>query len=159
MPKSGAERSQTYYRRNKDKIFARRKNAEYLVAQKQHVKKWKDKNPYGFKADGLTEIECLQKYLWLKAKLRAKKFNRIFTILPEDIFIPEVCPILGIKLARNINGPKANSLSLDRINNALGYTKENIGVISYAANKLKSNHTCDTVKKLLEWMEQSPPTQ
>lgn len=79
--------------------------------------------------------------IWKGAKQRASKKNLEFTITPEDIIIPEHCPILGFELIRNKKVAKYNSPSLDRIDNTKGYTKENIQIISNRANILKSNGT------------------
>ena len=79
----------------------------------------------------------------MNAKSRAKKFHLEFDSSPVDILIPEYCPILGIKLevADGKQGP--SSPSLDRIDSLRGYVRGNIRVISWRANKLKSDATPD----------------
>jgi hypothetical protein len=81
-----------------------------------------------------------EKYLWKQAKHRAKwDYNNMeFSISVEDIIIPEKCPYLGTSFDLT---DKEFSPSLDRIDSAKGYTKENIMVISYKANRMKSNAT------------------
>ena len=77
------------------------------------------------------------------SKQRAKRTNIEHTITPEDIIIPDYCPVLNIKLDvgdRKIHG---NAPSIDRIDNNKGYTKENIMIISNRANMLKNNATLD----------------
>ena len=73
------------------------------------------------------------------AKNRIKKLP--FNIEITDIIIPEICPVLGIKIEINEGKYKDNSPSLDRINNSLGYIKGNISIISWRANKLKNDGT------------------
>lgn len=80
------------------------------------------------------------KYLYKQAKHRAKwDYDNIeFSISIEDIKIPETCPYLGVKLDTS---NKDTSPSLDRIDSSKGYTKDNIQVISYKANRMKSDAT------------------
>jgi hypothetical protein len=84
--------------------------------------------------------EYPEKYLWKQAKHRAKwDYNDLeFTITQEDIVIPDRCPYLGTTFDTT---DKELSPSLDRIDSSKGYTKDNIRVISYKANRMKSNAT------------------
>lgn len=98
------------------------------------------------------------KLLWESSRNRAREHNRYsdrkieFNIKPEDIKVPEVCPVLGIRLQFNNGeaGCKGNRFndhtpSLDRIDSSKGYLPDNIIVISWRANRIK----CDaTVKEL-----------
>lgn len=59
--------------------------------------------------------------------------------LVEDIIIPKICPLLGLKLSYEDFGIRYNSPFLDRKDPNNGYTKENIGVISSRANLLKND--------------------
>ena len=79
-----------------------------------------------------------EKRLLCWAKSRAIKNNLPFNIDESDIFIPEFCPLIGIKLER---GSKIHNSSptLDKIIPELGYVKGNVWVISWKANRLKSN--------------------
>lgn len=79
--------------------------------------------------------------LYEYARARARKKNIEFDITPDDIVIPEYCPLLGITLNTNVDdcGMRDYSPSLDRINPHKGYMKGNIWVISYRANTIKSN--------------------
>lgn len=76
------------------------------------------------------------KYLWIRAKSRAKQKGLIFNIMPQDIIIPEKCPLLDVVFDTNRYSP-----SLDRIDNTKGYTKDNIQVISRLANTIKLDCT------------------
>lgn len=94
---------------------------------KRHMRKRRESNP--------------QLYLWQKARDRVKyEYAREFTITPEDIIIPALCPFLGIEL--NSGDPDAWA-SLDRIDSSKGYTKDNIQVISLLANQMKNRATKD----------------
>ena len=94
-----------------------------------------------------------ERRLFLSARERARKHGVPCTIKHTDIVIPTHCPILGIELKRNKKGkgPISSSPSLDRIIPELGYTAENILVISHRANQLKNNATREEIKKLYDW--------
>ena len=80
--------------------------------------------------------------LLVRARSRARVFEREFNITVEDIPIPVRCPVLGIPLVVRLGegkGPKYDSPSVDRIDSNLGYVKGNVRVISWRANTLKSN--------------------
>jgi hypothetical protein len=86
--------------------------------------------------------------LW-DAKRRAKKAGLPFDIQFDDIVIPDVCPLLGIKIERGAVGQPVNgSPSLDRIECSKGYVAGNVWVISHRANTLKSNATIEELLML-----------
>lgn len=99
-------------------------------------RRWTDKNP--------------KKAILHGAKSRAKRDGLPFNIDEEDINIPSDCPILGIPIQKNIgSGWHNNSLSLDRINNSLGYIKGNVRVISNRANRIKCDATLEELELVL----------
>ena len=93
-----------------------------------------------------------ERLMLARIKSRAKKLGIPFNITEEDINIPEVCPVLGVRLERQKgNGKHCNyTPSLDRIVPALGYIKGNVRVISNRANLLKSNATLEELTLVLE---------
>lgn len=84
----------------------------------------------------------------VNARWRAKRRDIPFTITVDDVHIPKRCPVLGIELVVSTKGRTDNSPSLDRINNSKGYIPGNIIVISWIANRLKSNATADQMLSL-----------
>ena len=87
---------------------------------------------------------------------RARSRNLDFDLTVEDIVIPENCPVLGIPLVLGRTGTVGandDSPRIDRFDNALGYVKGNIRVISTRANLLKRDATVDEVRRLLAYME------
>lgn len=94
--------------------------------------------------------------LFSAAKDRAKKKGLEFNLVPEDISIPEMCPILNIpiicKAGHGNPGGKMNSPSLDRIDNNKGYTKDNIQVISHQANSMKFTATKEHLLAFAKWV-------
>lgn len=77
-------------------------------------------------------------------KNNARRKNVENTLKLEDIVIPTHCPILGIELTNTMGkGRTGSNASIDRINPDLGYTPENIMIISDLANRMKQNATVD----------------
>lgn len=89
------------------------------------------------------------------AKQRALANGLPFDITVEDIFLPEFCPVLGIRLEFG-TGAKTGfhpaSPSIDRIVPERGYVRGNIAVISMRANKLKSDATTSELERISAWM-------
>ena len=89
--------------------------------------------------------------LWNGAKTRAREKQLSFTIQPQDIKIPKICPLLNIPL---VSGSHSNaSPSLDRIECDKGYVPDNIWVISHKANTAKSNLSLSELKLLADNLE------
>ena len=99
----------------------------------------------------------LQYKMWGAAKHRAKKQGLPFNIKPQDIKIPEVCPLLGIPIVqRKGSGTNHGSPSLDRVIPSLGYVVGNIRVISAKANVMKNDASLQEVELLVKnWKEQT----
>jgi len=64
--------------------------------------------------------------LFKNAQARALRKGLEFTILKEHIIVPKECPILNIPIFTGTKGNYENSPSLDRFDNAGGYTPDNI---------------------------------
>lgn len=91
--------------------------------------------------------------MWRSAKKRAKHENLPFSIEVSDIFIPEVCPVLGIRFSLDNKVSANDSPSLDKIIPHLGYSKGNVKVISMKANRLKDNASVEELRKIVSYME------
>jgi hypothetical protein len=90
--------------------------------------------------------------MWQMAKHRAAEKGIPFSITVNDVVIPERCPMLNIPLFQANGVLHDNSPTLDRRNGAEGYVKGNIRVISYKANRSKSNLTLEEMKLMvLNW--------
>jgi hypothetical protein len=172
------EYSKQYYLKNKEKILARQKqnyeNNKDIF--KERARRYVAKNIEKVKAfrklyRQKASPEQIQK--WNKAredyvknnpqkriiaiiKSRAKQKNMDFNLEPEDIQIPELCPVFKIPLEKYITkgkyGPRYNSPSVDRIDNTKGYIKGNIQIISHKANSMKSNATPEQLLKFAYWV-------
>jgi hypothetical protein len=92
--------------------------------------------------------------LLISARRNAKARNLIFNLEISDFSeIPSICPVLKIPIFPNEKGRSDNSPSLDRINNKLGYIKGNVRIISYKANRLKSDMSIEECKLILKDLE------
>lgn len=89
-----------------------------------------------------------KRLLWA-AKKRAKERGLDYDLEESDIKVPTHCPYLGILLvnSRPRGDSRKDIASLDRIDNTKGYTKDNIEVISWLANTMKSNATVEQLQK------------
>lgn len=93
-----------------------------------------------------------QYYLWYVARTRSRQKGTEFTISKEDVAIPDICPILGLKLTKG-DGYLPNAMSLDRIDNNRGYIPGNVRVISRKANLLKSSLTLDVLENIIKYIK------
>ena len=90
--------------------------------------------------------ESYVKSMLSRCKARAVLKGLDFNITIDDIFIPEYCPVLNVKLELNQKqGGGDTSPALDRIDSSKGYIKGNVQVISSKANRIKSNATTEEV--------------
>lgn len=126
-----------------------------IEREREHVRKVQ-KDYYNKNKEKFIEyrIENLEYYLFISSKNRAKKKNIEFTITQEDIIIPDICPVFGVPLDRSA-ADRVYSPSIDRFDNDVGYTKDNIRIISTRANKLKNNATLEELKNIVEYLENS----
>lgn len=96
------------------------------------------------------------RYLHDSCKSRATRLGLDFNIEVSDIVVPDVCPILGIKLESGLGsgkrGPRKNSPTVDRIEAGLGYVKGNIRVVSALANGMKSSATPEELMLFAQWV-------
>jgi hypothetical protein len=86
---------------------------------------------------------------------RSIKKGLAFNLVAEEFLpIPTVCPLLGIPLFYTRNAITDNTPSFDRINPLLGYTKDNVWIISSKANRIKSNAQINEIELLLVNLKQ-----
>ena len=99
-------------------------------------------------------------YLITQAKNRAKKRNLLFdidvefllSIFPKD----RKCPIYKIDLFWGNDGTnnREHSPSLDRLDSEKGYTKDNIKIISWAANRDKKHLSISQLEAILKYLKE-----
>jgi hypothetical protein len=100
----------------------------------------------------------LQNMLWDSRK-RSKKKGIEHTLTYDDLikaFTP-ICPVTGVELLWKCGHgkPQENSPSLDRIDSTLGYTPDNIWIISYRINRIKNDATLEELQMLVRALSPS----
>ena len=89
-----------------------------------------------------------------RVKHRAKRDGIGFDLVAADVVYPATCPVLGITLVRaRGKGPRDDSPSIDRIDNTKPYTKGNVRVISWRANRIKGNSTLAELRAIVAYAE------
>lgn len=117
---------------------ARKSHRKYRERYAAATKQWRHNNP--------------KKSLIYYAKLRARKRNLEFDLSTEDIKIPKTCPCCGVKIQFNIGKHQPNSVTLDRVDNAKGYTKNNVVVLCRKCNRQKSDATISELINLINFL-------
>jgi hypothetical protein len=87
------------------------------------------------------------------AKQRARRAGIEFDLNPEDVTIPDICPVFGVPLERTRSNEWTTSPSIDRFDNTRGYVPDNIVVVSRRANILKKDATVEELRLLADWAE------
>lgn len=96
---------------------------------------------HGLTVEGPDGGQTYEYSMWARAKRRAREGKLPFDLEPNDIQIPEVCPVFQWKLVIGDGASQDASPSLDRIDPDKGYVKDNVWVISHLANRIKNNAT------------------
>jgi len=124
--------------------WARRNPEKARARCKKHRDKIKKENPKLYKCRQMAG----------SAQKRAKKHGWDFEINGDYLYsiAPDYCPILGVKIDYTANDKRKYSASIDRIDSSKGYTKDNVQIISYLANLMKSNATPEEMVKFAEYV-------
>lgn len=124
--------------------------------QKETAKLWRLNNPdearqHRRDQESRNRLNHPAKMMLKRAQGRAKAAGITFDIELNDIIIPTHCPVLGIELNVGSGLHSDNSPSLDRIIPDNGYTKGNVIVVSWRANRIKCDATPTELVKLAEF--------
>lgn len=123
----------------------------HRVADTTVARRLRDKEAYY--ANRAKESETgYSRYFLANTKARAKRKGVPFDLSLEDLVIPECCPVLGMKLVKRLGHFADESPSIDRIVPSLGYTKGNVRIISYRANRIKCHASREDLEKILDYM-------
>ena len=138
MGKYNPTYKKTYYKKNKKRL-AKYWRSYYKKNQAQLKKKQRHQYRKNIGA-----------YLMYAAKQRAAQLGICFNLTKEDVRVPLRCPIFGVKF--RVGHPDWCP-SLDRIDSHKGYVKGNVQIISFRANRLKSNATAAELRAVADWLE------
>lgn len=142
----GRTYARQYYADNREKIL---KRSRQRYAENPELRKTKSEYRKNWWKDVSSDWDRYKIYMVRRAKHRAKKLNLPFNITPDDVYIPEKCPIFGIPLKVAIGRHEDASPALDRIIPELGYVPGNIMVISQRANVLKRDASLEELETLV----------
>lgn len=101
-----------------------------------------------------ARLKKYEHYLVKRLQRRAKAKGLPFDLDPEDILIPEVCPVLGIPITKEGRGQRDGAPSVDRLVPNRGYVRGNIKVISMRANQIKNCASIEEVERVLAYMKE-----
>jgi len=96
-----------------------------------------------------------EQMLLSNASRRARRKGVPFDLKLDDIDIPELCPVFGLPLRRDNSDRMDDSPTLDRIVPELGYVKGNVRVISWRANRIKSDATLEELQAVVIYVKQA----
>jgi hypothetical protein len=129
--------------------ISNRRTSNYICIQcASEIYNKSDRNNYRF-GDTFYRQFC-------QRQQAAKQKDILFTISFEEIEQPEYCPVLGIKLNYGWSGLNRRDdakATIDKVIPELGYVSGNVFVISWRANKLKSNMTLDELQKIMNYIK------
>lgn len=133
---------QREYNAGKGKEYIAEKNRAYLEANKDRIHR--DKHQY--------YVEHWVERILYYTRFRAEKKGIPFNLTIKDIHLPELCPVLGIRLQIGGGPQQDSSPSIDRIIPKLGYVRGNVVVISHRANRLKGDATYTELERIASWL-------
>ena len=144
MPLNKKEYNKKYYQDNKERLRIQHKNyradnkekirdmMRKYVSNYSNIKKYTDIS-MSFLSYKLGKMKASTKDVTLTAE-------ELLELIPKDL----KCPVFGTKFSfgKGHNWKyKQNSMSVDRIDNNKGYNKDNIVIVSFKANAMKSSAT------------------
>jgi hypothetical protein len=146
--------------RERIRQIARKHSLQGKGISNRRLKKLEDEterltDKYGeFYKDGLVNKNdflwaCKKKYTVKKNITNKAKWDVAF----GDIKWNTHCPILELELDYFAENRQENSPSFDRVNPDLGYITGNVQIISWRANRIKSNATADELLKIGNYLK------
>ncbi len=131
------------------------REAQRAWRQRNPEDKKKESREYYIKNRSRIQAKKLQdpvSHILRSVRARAKKFQINFNLTEQDIDIPKRCPVLNIPLFFTKGKKTNNTPSIDRMDSTKGYITGNTRIISWRANRLKSDATLDEMRSLFEYM-------
>lgn len=131
---------------------------EYQKVRRVQNKEQMREQSKKYQAKRRKNFEYRLQMLLNASKQRATTKNREHSITLEDIkeLYPAdgKCPVFGFTLEFNSGGFRDTSPSIDRIDSSKGYTRDNIQIISWKANRLKAYATVEDLELLVAFLKQ-----
>ena len=131
---------------------------EYQKARRVLNKDHRLQYAKAYQTNRRKDFEYRLKMLLNASKQRAALKQREHSITLEDIKelypVDGNCPVFGFALEFNNAGFRETSPSIDRIDSSKGYTRDNVQIISWKANRLKSYATVEDLEILVAYLKQ-----
>jgi len=135
--------------KNIEKKYRHTKIKENKLTSAEYSKKYREK----YKYDDKNRLNKLLQQARVRAKTNNVECNLTVDDLIEIFPADRKCPVFGIDLFWGSGFDRNNSPSLDRFDPSLGYTKDNVYIISWKANRIKSNATLEEIEAILYYMK------
>ena len=132
----------------------RRKRTEKL--EKERKDKWGEGDLNLMRQD---DFYAATRRKFLGKKANATRSGIPFDLNYGDLHFPLYCPMLKTKLNYFSDKISNDSPSFDRIDPSKGYTKENTIVVSFLANKIKTDATPDQIYKVWRYLQDVAESQ
>lgn len=121
---------------------------EIREKRRQYYIEFKKKNP-NYQKERAIKLKAVnyERSLLYQTKAFAKRRGIEFTLLIKDIIIPDVCPLTETEITKSVSeGRMLSNPYVYRIDESIGYTKENIIITCVLANHLR---TCATKEQIV----------
>jgi hypothetical protein len=144
----------------KDGLQYKCRSCDKEYQEKRRLNKKEDIQKYGreYRNKNLQNFEFRLQALLNASRQRAKEKGLEHTLVKEDLkeLFPadNKCPVYGFDLEWNSGGFRETSPSIDRIDSTKGYTKDNVQIISWKANRIKGYASVEDLEILLAYMKQ-----
>jgi hypothetical protein len=127
------------------KILADRERRKHLSADQREGKRQRDR----YRRANRTKEQWLKEAL-AKARRRARACGLAFDLDVSDFWnLPDYCPVFADIRLNYSGGPRNDSTaSLERIDNSLGYIRDNVIIVSWRANNTKKDATVPEVIRI-----------
>ena len=110
-----------------------------------HFKRWGNKDD--------SELYKSQRAKFRTKKYNAERIGHTWDVDFGELEWPTHCPILGIELDYFNSFRSENSPSFDQLIPGNGYTKGNVRVISYRANRIKNDGTAAEHRAIADYLD------
>ena len=139
-----------YKCRECDKLYQTKRRKKNVEKHKIYSREYQRNR----RKDFLYRLQMLINSSKQRAKLKGREHNitveDLKNIYPSD----GRCPVFGFFLEFNSAGFRETSPSIDRIDSNKGYTADNIQIISWKANRIKSYATVEELQIVIDFMKQ-----
>lgn len=124
------------YHENRDRELA--KKADWREKNKNYASEYSAKHHAKTYTTNRGRAKSLLQGAKRRAKAKGMDFDLDLSFVEALIESTPTCPLLGVSIKLDVGrGIQQESPSLDRIDNSKGYTKDNVWLISWIANKIK----------------------